>query len=380
MKVKSIRFAGLTLAAAVIFSACGRDIITNSNYTEIDFGNGGGHNTGFTTSRASIDMRFGSCEAKTFTVTASKAVRWSAKGSGVISASGFGTTVTVTVNKVGTDQLIATDSISPTRVDVVIIPVTITACPTDGGGGGTTVTAGFISVAPSDTSMVINTRFSPRIVYKVPAGANTGILVRSQGCVVMGTPFAGVSTGTASEYRLGSGDLVAIANNCSDYRVIFKLVADTTKTATITVRVTALAGIKILPAGPISGGIGTTGTHICQVTGLTDTRCWFYSTRPNVAAVVQKDETFSTYTAPWGTGFHFGGEWRHIGLGTADICAFSPNQPQYADCAVHNVTSSTSGNVMVGGGGSSWSDMPSDFGDYKVPEIIRQILKIPARE
>jgi hypothetical protein len=379
VKVKSIRFAGLMIMAGMILSACGRDIITNSNYTEIDFGNGGGQKTGFTTSRASIDMRFGTCEAKTFTVSASKEVRWSTKGS-VISASGFGTTVTVTVNKVGTDQLIATDSVSPTRVDVVIIPVTITACPTDGGGGGTTVTAGFISAAPSDTSMVINTRFSPRIVYRVPAGASTGVLVRSQGCVVMGTPFAGVSNGTANEYRLGSGDLVAIANNCSDYRVILKLVADTTKTATITVRVTALPGIKILPAGPISGPIGMTDMHRCQVTGLTDTRCWYYSTKPNVAAVVQKDTTFSTFTAPWGTGSHFGGEWRHIGLGTADICAFSPNQPQYADCAVHNVTSSTSGNVMVGGVGSSSSDMPSDFGDYKVPEIIRQILKIPARE
>lgn len=373
--MRNLRLAITLIAAAMISVACG-DEITIQNNPNIDIGNGGGSKTGFTVNLARFDGPFGSCTSATVVIRSSKPVKWSTDNSGVVSVNNTTTasdSVVVTKHKVGNGQVIATD---PVNGDRVIIPFVLWAC-TSGPDGPTGVTPSMGPFAPRDTTVNINTRFYARGKVVVPVGVTPGILVRSfQGCVVGGSAPTFTASGQPNEYN-ALVELVGISTTCTNWDLVLKLSADTTKTATLTVRVVSLAGVTISPPGPISGPVGMTGFHTCSATGITnpssgqaDLRCWFYSTDASRGAIVQKDTTFATMTQPWGTGFHFGGEWRHIWPGTVSFCAFSPSRPQYAACALHNVTSGTSGNWVSGIQG------PEVLREFTLPKELREVLQI----
>jgi len=349
----------LALILGVSFAACGDDTNQTVNITGPE---GFGSVASVTiTSGDVIDLHIGNlpaCQGQTYQLvasvmpsTASQVLIWYSSDNRVVNVSPSGL---VTAMGVGVATISATSAVNSGMFATVKVVVTSpiscntppppppAGCPTGFGFIGNCATPTWSPLQPADTTIIAATRYAPTGYVFIPAGFSTSILVSTRGCVAYFTPKL-ITTGTQSVYVMV--DTLQGVATCRD-SVVYT-VSGTSAQAFVHVSVVSLTppGVTIAPKTVPNGPVGGGGQHTCTVVGLTDLRCWFYSTDPSRVAVVQKDTTFAGPTNPWPTlspNFHKGGEWKNIWTGTANICTFAAVDPRIIDCAVHTVTASGS--------------------------------------
>ncbi|KND48873.1 MAG: hypothetical protein AB200_00395 [Parcubacteria bacterium C7867-005] len=205
------------------------------------------------------------------------------------------------------------------------------------GGRSAFASAGF---RPADTTIVVSTRYHALGQIFVEQGRSPNLLIRTRQCVqYVGSPLI-TWTGQSGWYNVDV-TLQGVAT-CRD-SIVFKFAHDTTITTFIRATVVSAPGgpgiptMTVTPPGG-SGPVGTGSQSNCIITGVTDTRCWAYSTDPSRIAVVQKDTTFATATNPWTAGSHLSGEIRFMFAGSANICRYWVVDPRVAQCHQWNAT------------------------------------------
>ncbi len=227
-----------------------------------------------------------------------------------------------------------------------------------------------LGMAPLDTTYTFSHKRHVRGLAYIPSGASIEILVRSTlGCEAVASTPQVIATTVSNVYTVDV-EMQAI-NICSD-STVFKLKADSTQRKAVRVTVVSapvVAGSIRLNQPTTLGGVGATGRYTCTVTGLSDLRCWYYSTNPLVVSIVQKDTTYTVATFPWPAGANVGGTYKNLGSGSAGICGFSPSNPAIADCKNHNVSAASSlmssSNLMA----------PAELREWAVPEVLKNLTK-----
>ena len=212
--------------------------------------------------------------------------------------------------------------------------------PTGPSGGGdnpdtTSKALSFVGLgfSPSDTTIILNTRYDLNGFIIVPVGRVTDLMVVSAfKCSAYQTPVVTATT-TPNKYHVAI-TVQGIAT-CRD-SIVISFKADTTVKTFVHVTVVSAAPptgptITVTPPGG-SGPKGTTTQATCTITGVSDTRCRWYSTDPSRIAVVATDTTFSVSTAPWGTGAKKGGLIYFAFVGSANVCAYWVVDPRVAKC------------------------------------------------